>query len=645
MNESGSHARSAELVVRNVGGIDETAVAFEPGVTVLTGRNATNRTSLLRSVMAVVGSDDASLKADADEGRVELDLGRGTHVRTFTRTNGAVTTGGDPYLDDPELADLFAFLLESNEARRSVARGADLRELIMRPVDTASIQAEIRELERERSSIDDELDELAALKRELPDLESERTRLEDKVEAKRQALAAKEAEIESLDADVDETRDEKRELESRLDDLRERRARLEEVRSDIELQQESIESLTAERRELEAERDELPEASMGDHEELESRVAELRDRKERLEGELSDVQDVIGFNEERLDGSGAGVASGLEDESSAVTDALVDDTVVCWTCGSEVAEERIERTLDQLREVRQARLDTVRDLESELSRLKQEQRQYRQKQQRRESIEQKLATVEREVTEREERLDDLRDERERLGDEVEDLEAEIESLESDDFGDVLDLHKEANQLEFEISRLEADLDDVTDRIATVEDRLSTERQLTAQREEVSAELTDLRTRIDRIERSAVEAFNDHMERVLDILGYENLERIWIERVERAVKEGRQTVERTAFELHVVRSTDSGAAYEDTIDHLSESEREVTGLVFALAGYLVHDVHEQVPFMILDSLEAIDSARIAALVDYMAEYPEFLVVALLPEDAQALDDAYARITDI
>ncbi len=52
------------------------------------------------------------------------------------------------------------------------------------------------------------------------------------------------------------------------------------------------------------------------------------------------------------------------------------------------------------------------------------------------------------------------------------------------------------------------------------------------------------------------------------------------------------------------------AYEDTLRHLSESEREVTGFVFALAGYLVHDVHEQVPFMLLDSLEAIDSDRIA-----------------------------------
>jgi hypothetical protein len=72
---------------------------------------------------------------------------------------------------------------------------------------------------------------------------------------------------------------------------------------------------------------------------------------------------------------------------------------------------------------------------------------------------------------------------------------------------------------------------------------------------------------------------------------------------------------------------------------------VTGLVFALAGYLVHEVYETVPFMVLDSLEAIDSERIATLVDYFSDYAKFLVVALLPEDAAALDDDYRRVTDI
>jgi hypothetical protein len=50
-------------------------------------------------------------------------------------------------------------------------------------------------------------------------------------------------------------------------------------------------------------------------------------------------------------------------------------------------------------------------------------------------------------------------------------------------------------------------------------------------------------------------------------------------------------------------------------------------------------------MLLDSLEAIDSERIASLVDYFAEYPAYLVVALLPEDAQTLPDSYNRVTEI
>ncbi len=41
-------------------------------------------------------------------------------------------------------------------------------------------------------------------------------------------------------------------------------------------------------------------------------------------------------------------------------------------------------------------------------------------------------------------------------------------------------------------------------------------------------------------------------------------------------------------------------------------------------------------MILHSPEAIDSDRIARLIAYFAEYPDFLIVALLQEDASAID---------
>jgi len=44
-----------------------------------------------------------------------------------------------------------------------------------------------------------------------------------------------------------------------------------------------------------------------------------------------------------------------------------------------------------------------------------------------------------------------------------------------------------------------------------------------------------------------------------------------------------------------------------------------------------------PSICLSRWRAVDSKRIAAVVDYRSEYMQFLVVALLPGDAQALDD--------
>lgn len=92
---------------------------------------------------------------------------------------------------------------------------------------------------------------------------------------------------------------------------------------------------------------------------------------------------------------------------------------------------------------------------------------------------------------------------------------------------------------------------------------------------------------------------------------------------------------------MVRSTADGSTYEDHADTLSESERETTGLIFALAGYLVYAVHAEVPFTLLDSLEAIDSDRIATLVNYFHDHADYLAVALLPKDAAAVDSDHDR----
>ncbi|EMA53641.1 archaea-specific SMC-related protein [Halococcus salifodinae] len=653
MSQSRAIEDHAELSVENVGGIDTTEIALSPGVTSLTGRNATNRTSLLQALMATLGSERVSLKGDADHGEVTLTLGEDTYTRTLERRNGTVVFDGDPYLEDTEAAELFGFLLESNEARQAVARDDDLREVIMRPVDTAAIQAEIEQLEAEKRNLDDELDRLDSLDSRLPELETEKTRLEDRIEDKRTELDDKEAEIEDADQTVDDTKEQQNAFEDALDELQEVRSDLEDVRYRIDTERESIQALEDERNELEATMADLPETPAGDLDELETEIDRLRDHKQSVESTINQLQRILQFNEDLLDGDNPELQAALQTrggadtggDADALTDQLVEDTTVCWTCGSEVERDAIDDTLDSLRELRREHSSKRNELDTELDELTDRRDDLRGDRDRRERVDRKLDEIDREIDEREATLDDLTDERATLEDTIDEREAAVEELEGQEQSELLDHHKEANQLEFELGRLESDLDDVREEIAGVEDDLDERDQLSERREELQTELADLRTRIEQLESEAVEEFNDHMETILGVLDYANIERIWIERTEQTVREGRRKVERGVFDLHVIRSTDEGTTYEDSIGHLSESEREVTGLVFALAGYLVHDLHESLPFIVIDSLEALDSDRIAALVEYFGEYAAYLVVALLPEDAAALSDEYQRVTDI
>lgn len=656
-----SVAHEARLRAQNIGGIDETTIELESGITVLAGRNATNRTSLLQAFMAALGGSSASLKADAEEGYAELELDDQTYTRTLKRTGNTVVTDGEPYLDDPELADLYAFLLESNPARRAVTTEDDLREIILRPVDTDEIEREISRLTDEKNEISNELDRLDSLKNDLPSLEQQRTDLEGKIEDKRDELEAVKAAIEEAEANADTQQEGQDELEEKLSELRERRSALEDVRFDLETERESLSALREERDDLEAEQEDLPALDSLDREEVDAEIDRLQRQSQSIDGVISQLQSIVQFNEEMLEGSHPEIRQLLADDDiestdQAITDQLVDDgaeTVRCWTCGSQVQRSEIEETIDRLREHQETKLSERDDLESQIESLRSERREIDQTRQRHERVDRRLDSVTDEIEQRETRLDDLTDRREELESEIDDLETEAAELEAeadddtedDDEESLLELNRRANELEFSLGRLERDLETTTDDIEDIESALEDETQLEQRRDEIRDELEELRTRIDRIEREAVESFNEHMDAVLEVLEYQNIDRIWIERVGKTVREGRRKVEQTAFDLHIVRSTADGSTYEDTIDHLSESEREVTGLIFGLAGYLVHEVYEEVPFMLLDSLEALDSNRIAALVEYFESHTDFLVVALLPEDAAALDDEYDRVTEI
>lgn len=627
---------TAVVEVENIGGIGHTIVEFGPGPTVLSGRNATNRSSFLRSIMAALGSDRPALKADAEEGYVRLTIDGETYTRTFRRTDNGVIRSGSPYLEDASDADLFAFLLEDNEARIAIERGQNLRELMMQPVDTDRIESEINRLQAERDEIDRQLGEIDDLRRTRDAIDEEREEIADKIESVKDRR-------ESIDDPTDRIAEEtgsREELTEVLAELRDKRGELEDTQFEMTTEQESIEALESDLESIQTAIEELPDHPEHRLDELEREIDRLQSLESDLESQISQLGSVSEFNQRMLDQQDHPFGG----EDTAPHELADDDegSVTCWTCGTDVSEEAIDGTLDLLDELRREKVEERSTVTANLREAREQRADLKRKQANRDQLEAERETIREDIEQRRDRIVDLEERKSMLGDHIASLEETVANLEDDDYDDLLAEQRQHNQLEFELNRLEDEYERLTDNLEELQQTLDRTDTLEERREEISEELVELRTRVERIETEAVEAFNQHMAELLDLLDYQNIARVWIER--RADEESRGEPTRT-FVPHVVRTGEDGATYEDSVDHLSESEREVIGLVFALAGYLVHELHEDLPFVLLDSLEVIDAERIAAIVDYFAEYADMLVVALLPEDAAAIDEDIERVTDL
>ena len=638
---------SMNISIENIGGIDTATFSLSDGVTILTGENATNRTSALQAIMAALGSNQASLKGDTDEGSVQLDIGDTTYTRYLRRDGDQIRYGGDPYLDDPTVADLFAFVLESNAARRAVRRGDDLREIIMRPIDTDQIESDIEQCQRERDDIETQLERLEELETEVSSLTEQREDKQSTLREVRAELEDIESKIEQRDADIADKQSVKQNRDDAYAQLREAQSTLDSLTYDLETEQETLETLKQTREEVTATLDDVSEVVQDDTE-LQQRIEDLRERKTSLTRRLTDLNSIIEFNEEMLDERPEHVLQQTHDRKqnqAVLTAQLAEETTTCWTCGSDVSTTAIRDTVDDLKAVRQDIVAEQNEVTSTIDELVTRQNKIEEQKREREELTDRLESIDDDIKTTQETIENLETQIEAKEAEITELKDEVESLEMDTDDTIIHLHQDATEKEVRIERLEDEIEELTETITTHEATIATRPDLVEERDALTKRLQDLRNRVDQIEADAVTEFNDQMETVLALLGYDNLDRIWIERKKTDVREGRRKTSQSTFDMHVVRTTADGAAYEDTLAHLSESEREVTGLVFALAGYLVHDVGDKVPFMLLDSLEAIDRDRIAKLIDHFEAETEYLIAALLTEDAAGLPDEYQYIESV
>ena len=453
------------LVAENVGGIDECEFATDEGVTLVAGPNATNKTSMLRAVLFGVGADEVTIRTDAEEARVALSIHGERVERRAQRSGDKLAIDGDGLVTDERetiLLEQFAGLLQTNELRRAIERGDDVGPLLTRPLDVDRLKRERseklgrkRSLEREIASLEETDEQLAAARADRTDAIDRR---------------------EQLEADIANLQDQRRSDDDELDELRERRAGRVAERDRIRARVEELEAavdrlddrVTERRQELERAQSAATEAD----------AATLESERERLQSELDEIEDrleilqsVVSTNREMLDSQSRG-ALGFEATLSG-------DEVTCWTCGTDVQLREIESTTDEVaalveseKEARREYAPQLREIESAIEEAERTDRRV-------EELRRGLEDAERTRDERANSLDQQRDRLADLREALDTLDAEIAEREpaSDDGPTEIEhLRVERETVGREIDRLEsriADLEADRERLATAREDVET----------------------------------------------------------------------------------------------------------------------------------------------------------------------------
>jgi chromosome segregation ATPase len=600
------------LELENVGGIEHKELSLAEGPTFIQGPNAANKSSFLRGLLFALGSRTVPVRSGADEARVVLSTDERRVERVARRTGSGVRTEGEAWVtdaDDVTLLERFAGVLGTNALRSAVARNEDVESLLKEPMD-------IEALERERAR-------KVGRKRELTaELESAGD-VEDRLESTERDLADTRERLEELESTLAELRDERdpAETDDALERLREERTELRSEAAECETQvgelEAAIDRLEKRRTELTATLEEAREAAGGDD------VGALERERESVQSELEDVterldilQSVLTANREMLDSGFTGV---LGSEAG-----LMGDDLTCWTCGQPASVDDVEETVEELvalveedKRRQREREPEIEELTDGIERAREAEREVRR-------LESEMETVERTLTERRDSLEERRERRRAIRERLDELDEKIAarragqaSAQSGLAEEIEETRVEAETLRREVDRLEEARDSLRERRAELQrkrdevDRLS---------EEVAA-LTD---RVENRERELRTVFNETMDELLEALAFEGTERVWLD---------------GEFDLVVARAVD-GRTRADSVEHLAESEREMVGLVLALAGYVTYDVDDVSPVLVLDSLGAFDAERTRRLVDYFADETDYLVATVHPE--AAVDAAFETV---
>ncbi|WP_254533569.1 archaea-specific SMC-related protein [Natrinema gelatinilyticum] len=583
-----------KLDITNISGIRDGEPTVKPGINAVQASNWQGKTSLVTAIRTVLGGSVTSttLTDGADAGRVRLQTPDSDQVyeRRLQRTDRTVTADGQPYLTDEQhqaAAELFAFLDERNRIRTAVREGEDLTPHLIEPLEREDIEGQIRRLKSERESVDSELERARQAAEKLPAKTEAISRLETE-------LAELEAELDELEGDTTDS-GEQTELREELTQARRERERVSQRINRLEGKIESLES------QIEDKESVLEDLTVSVAPGLSGKLEQKQTALRELDQEIETLEALYNATKQVLD-------KGLLDVVADVDRRIDSDHLTCWVCGSDSTRDDIERQMDGLSDGISDRREQHSELQSTVSDLQDKQRETEQKRRRKRSLEDGLDALQTNLVDSREELTHAKKELAAHDERIDTLESRVQET-----GD------RRKSLDQEIARTETKLERHRTEQTQLESQAQQREQLQERLSSLSEKIDDLRSRRDRVIRTARTAFDEALEDVVAKFNpsFEHA------RLKNHVDPDSGGTQR--LELIIVRD-----GREISVDALSEGEVELIGLIATLAGHEAFDVADQVPCILLDDLGGLASEHVHTLVTYLEARTDYLVTTAYPE---------------
>lgn len=570
---------SLRLEIENIAGIRFGEATLDPGVTSIRGSNWQGKSSFIKAIQTAMGTI-SPLTEGAQTGGIHVELDDRTVSISLTRSGTSVSRSGEPFLTDPyerRCAELFAFIGENNEVRNAVRSGKNLEAVLTGPLDLADIDRRIRQYQEESAVVERQLNEARQAKNRLTSLDRDLDALNKKLEKLRRE---RDLLLETAnDADLSE-------LHERLATLRGERSQVE------DLIRRSEDSIDRTKKTLTERYESLEEVEVPTNGEISQRIVDEREELSTLEHEKELLETLYSANQ-RI------IREGRLDLLANIDHRLLSDEVDCWICGQKTAASVIEEQLEAMRD----RLDVldgdIEDRFNRVSALEEQREGIRRARRDQQDLQGEIQHLEDTLTDRMESLESAEDRLAVLNERITDLEDEIG--EADD---------QLTSIESEIKYREHQLEDLQGDIESTRNKAEFVGSLEVQLQNLHSEINRLRTTRSNIREEARRAFDTAVENV-------------VSNFETGFESARLTGN---FDLIVARD-----GREVDLNALSEGERELLGVVAALAGFEAYDVGDIVPIMALDGLGALANDNLERLTEFLEVRTDYLVVTVYPEN--------------